>query len=359
MSEESLPVVETVTTPPTAPASQPAGEASVPTLKTPSVPLEAGVRDPKTGQFLPKGSVPPGQKPPTEKPVEAPPPAKFKRTLKVNGAEEEVEATEDELWAEFRQAKASYKRFEEAAQMRRQAEEEIKAAKALKESVAKGPLQFLIDQGYTPQDAIAIMEADAQRQLGQMQMTPEQRELHQYRQREEAEKEAKRQAEAQQQQEVQMAEFKRMLDADAEVLQKAMELGGYPKTDWALELFARDYYAKQELGIDLSPQELAQAVSNTHSALVDKAISSYTDDEALLKAYPGIAKRFVSAVKAQYEKSRRNGNAVSPVAASPQPPPRRAALTDTQSDVLMGLRPPPPGFKVPPGWEAEWARLRK
>lgn len=358
MSEESLPVAETVTTPPSAPAPSPASEP-VPVMKAPSVPLESSVRDPKTGQFLPRGSVPPGQKPPETAPETPPPPQKFKRTLKLNGAEEEVEATEDELWASYRQEKAAYKRFEEAAQMRRQAEEEIKAARALKESVAKGPLQFLVDQGYSPQDAIAIMEADAQRQLGQMQMTPEQRELHQYRQREEAEKEAKRQAEAQQQQEIQTAEFKRMLDADAEVLQKAMELGGYPKMDWALELFARDYYAKQELGIDLSPQELAQAVSNTHSALVDKAISSYADDEALLRAYPAVAKRFVSAVKAQYEKSRRNGNAVSPISAPSQPPPRRAALTDTQSDVLMGLRPPPPGFKPPPGWEAQWEKVRK
>ena len=297
----------------------------------------------------PKQEAKPAEEP---KPVEPPKPSKLKRKLKVNGVESEVEASEDELWASHRQAQASQKRFEEAASIRREAEQERQQLKQMRERLAQSPLQALIDAGYTPDQALAVVEQDALAQMERMKMTPEQRELEQLRYERQQNQLARQQYEQQQQTSQQEAAFKQALDQDSSEILDAMKTAGWPAEDWALEIFAKDFYTAKEQGIDLSRDELVAAATKQRDNLVEAALLGVKDDDELIEKFPRVAQRIAAALRARYQ-SKRTGGYRPPITGqqAPQQSPQKAPLNDFQMDILMGLRPAPAGFQIPRGWE--------
>jgi len=293
------------------------------------------------------------------KPPEPPKPSKFKRTLKVNGQEQEVEATEDELWASHRQNQASQKRFEEAAQIRREAEQERQQLRQMRERLAQSPLQTLVDAGYTPEQALAIVEQEAVSQMERLKMTPEQRELEQLRY-ERQQIQQQRMTEQQQRETAQQEEmFKKALDSDSSELLEAMKVAGWPTEDWALEIFAKDFYTAKEQGIDLSREELVSAATRTRDTMIEAALNGVKDDDDLIEKFPKVAQRIASALRKRYEARRTGGYRPPTQVQAPQQQVQKAPLNDLQMDVIMGLRPAPAGFQIPRGWEAYADRIKR
>lgn len=267
----------------------------------------------------------------TPKPEAPPRPTKLKRKEKVNGEEVELEATEDELWASYRQRTAANKRFEEAAAERKKAEEMKKGSLNFVKALLSDPRKALAAAGIKdPAQQQAWFEENFARVLEDADLTPEQRELAEYR-AEKAEREAQAAAERErEEQEAASAEEQAEADRILGVMGEALKKHALPKDDVTVRTMAQEWRRAREAGHDLTPDELALSTREALSANFEAHVGGL-EGEDLLNAYPTITKKFLDAVRARVTAKNER---VSPRPSTQTAPRPRASAPEREEPVL-------------------------
>lgn len=233
---------------------------------TTNAPVQAQAATPATSEAVVQATQPtaPGEQ------KAAPTPAEIRKLkLKLEGGE--VELPENEVIALAQQGKVAQKRFQEAAQMRREAEEVLSFLKANpKEAFQK----LGIDVRKFSEDT--LMEI-----LQQETMSPEQRkakemeqELRKYR---DAEKAA---ADKKQAEEMQRLESTH-LNNYQETFIKALQVAGLPRTTFTVKRMAEHQIVANRKGYTIDPQSLAKLVREDYD-LAQKEIYGSADEDTLL-----------------------------------------------------------------------------
>ncbi len=196
--------------------------------------------------------------------------------LKVEGEEFDFDATDEEaVKREIMKARGADKRFQTAAQMKKQAEQFFEMLKD-KGNASKFRTDPTIGQNFMELAKAAVWE-----QMQEEQMTPEQKEQRDKDKELEEYREYKRQKEEEGQTKAQkerQAQFETHYETR---IMKALEIGGIPKTHAAVSRMA-DYLEKSlEHGYDLSPEELVQEVRKDYSGDISAILDSLTEDQLL------------------------------------------------------------------------------
>jgi hypothetical protein len=293
---------------------------------------------------------PEGQDTPAEppKPAAPPPPQKFKRKLKLDGGEEEVEATEDELWAHFRKGKAADRRFEENAAARKKLEEERKAFEAERAALRSedpiGAMARLL--GVDRAEAQRHIENTLYGQYKEEELSPVERENRALKrekaERERSEKEAAAKKEAEERQAKDAAETERITKEWDKTFTAALQLPdvALPRTDHTLAYMAEYVRDANKAGYEPDPREVALAVRERFDKEHDALLASLTP-ENVLQRYPKLSALIR---KADLERIRKKlGGAPAPAEAAA--PARERDQTTGQ--FVSGQQPPPKPARAP------------
>lgn len=197
--------------------------------------------------------------------------------LKADGEEFEFDATDEEaVKREIMKARGANKRFESAAQMRKEAEQAF--------SMLKDPasLRQILQDPRVGVDLKKFAEDYVWEQIQEAQLTPEQkaqrdkdRRLAEY---EDRDRQAAEAGKTRQQQE-QQAQYETGYETK---ITKALETGGIPKTAAAVSRMAEYLYRAVEHGVDLSPEDLVDQVRTDYMADFTSVLGA-ADGEQLLK----------------------------------------------------------------------------
>jgi hypothetical protein len=205
---------------------------------------------------------------------------KFK--LKVDGQEYEEELDEVAITTRLQKAHAAEKRMQEAAESRKRQQQLIDLGKENFEEAAKALW------GLDPRAHYEKMLADEyDRQLQEADMTPEQRAL--------AEKEralAEREAEVkkwrdEREQEKQNAELTQQRQSEERYLSEALELSKLPKTHESLYYLAETASLNEEMGIELSPEQVANETRERLKSISNHVLDGFDNDDAGLVRWLG------------------------------------------------------------------------
>lgn len=206
-----------------------------------------------------------------EQPKETPQPSK-KYKIKVDGAEEEMD--EDSVLKLAQMGRAANKRFQEAAGMRKQAEEFISLLKSNPRSVLENPAIGL--------DLKKFAEDYLIEQLQKEQLTPEQKRIA------ELEAELKRHDEEKKQkdEEQKRQDFQKLQERFAQEYEQkisdALSSGGLPRTPYTVKRMAEYMSLALNNNLDLEPKDVAKLVRQDYQNEVT-AIIGQADGETLLQ----------------------------------------------------------------------------
>jgi hypothetical protein len=206
----------------------------------------------------------------TETPTQAK--AEVARMLKLKVDGKELELPESEVISRAAKASAADKRFQEAAQTRKQAEEIIKFAK-------DNPTEFFKRTGMNAREwAEQYLLQEIQRE----QMTPEQKKAweneQKLRQYEESEKQAKARAKAEQD----AALERHHAEQYDQFFVKALSEVGLPRTPYTVSRMAQLEMVNLKKGLKLLPSQLATIVREDYIA-EQKALFGSMEGDALME----------------------------------------------------------------------------
>jgi hypothetical protein len=194
------------------------------------------------------------------------------RKLKLKVDQNEVEMSESEVIALAQKGQGAEKRFQEAAQMRKEAEAVVKF---LRENPREAMKQFGIDVRKFSEDV--LME-----HLTEQSLTPEQKkqrdtdtELKKYRDREKAETER-------QQKELTAKQEQELVQHYTKTFSEALEASGLPKTNETVARMARYQQQANRKGYEVPPADLAKLVRSDYEA-EQKALYSNLDGDKLME----------------------------------------------------------------------------
>ncbi len=224
----------------------------------------------------------------------APTPAEVRKMkLKLDG--QDVEMSENEVIALAQQGKVSGKRFQEAADMRRQAEQIMKLA-------AENPKEFLTKQGKNARQwAEELLIEELKREA----MTPEQKraaenetKLKQYELEKKQAKEAADKADIDRKTEEHMKNFDN-------IFVEALGKSGLPKTPYTIMRMAQLVQSKNKLKLDVSADQLAKLVKEDYIAEQKTLFGALDGDQMIEFLGPELVKKLS---KAQIAKIKAKGN---------------------------------------------------
>lgn len=264
----------------------------------------------------------PGDRPQTEaqKEAERREVQRLKFRLKVDGEEIEEELDEHELTIRLQKGLAADKRFREAAQRTREINELIEKAKS-------DPDAFLKHLGLDP---IEYAERKLERELERAQMTPEQVELEEARQRLQEYEQRERQLKEEQERR-QWAEYEKQIQAEVEqdFLQALDELGWEDKQlerSVLLPLMADIAITNEQYGTGLTPQQLARAAENRLNAIAQRPLTTLKGERLLKFVGEAATKEIIRASLERTRKAAQNEPVPQPKvpqqAPRTEPPPR-------------------------------------
>lgn len=196
--------------------------------------------------------------------------------IKDGDVEEEIELdldNEDELRRHVQMSRAAQRRMQEAAHVKKDAQEFFKR-------LQEDPVSVLQDKRIGI-DFRQIAEEYLAKQLEEQMLTPEERRLKQAEQiiREREQESKDRQSKAEQE------EMAKLQAHYTETLQKtivdALSSGGVPKTRSTVKRMAELMKRNIDLGLDMEPRHLAQLVREDYQREI-KEIFEATDDDGLL-----------------------------------------------------------------------------
>jgi hypothetical protein len=194
-----------------------------------------------------------------------------KMKLKIDG--QETEMGEDEVIRYAQQGKAANQRFQEAAKMRKEAEDMVNLIK-------RDPRAVLED----PRIGINFRELAEQylsEQLKLEMMTPEQKKYHEAEQKlrgyQDAEKAQKAQVEAKQSQQLQ----EHYANEYSNTITEALKTQGVPKSPSTVKRMAALMSKSIDNGLDLQPSQIAKLVQEEYLAEIKELFGS-SDEDTLL-----------------------------------------------------------------------------
>lgn len=210
-----------------------------------------------------------GEAPKDTKATETPP-AEPPRKHRVRVDGEEMEVDEDELRRGYQLSRASFKKMEEAAKERKQAE-------ALRERLKADPWAAMKDLGLDPDD---LAERRVWERIQASQMTPEQRkalEAEQRAKRAEEELKAEREkATASERERLAKVEFQKI---DTEITE-ALTKNELPKTPDTVRRVAQLMERSLELGLNLAADDVAKLVVDEFRESMRRAVKGMTPAQA-------------------------------------------------------------------------------
>jgi hypothetical protein len=199
---------------------------------------------------------------------------KFKFTTKIDGVEEEVELTEDDIRRDYQKLKASDKRFQAAAEQDKRARETIE-----KMSSEDGLLEALVGMGYDP---MQLAEKLIYNRLQVEAMSPEQKRIMELEQREHL----RQQKDKQQQELIEQERFKEDNDRLTKEIQadimSVLQSNAIPATAQNTWRVGNKMLAHYKYGIDLSAKDAADLVLKDLQKEY-RALTSHLDAEKLLE----------------------------------------------------------------------------
>ncbi len=276
------------TPPPSAPAAPSAPEPSSPETKEPvenatagavateGVQPEALEQDDSVLEAAQAAKAKQQQEPKQEQPKQPEaekkpePPKRYK--IKVDGSEEELD--EDTIVKLAQLGRASNKRFQEAANLRKQAEEFINLLKQDPRRVLSNPAIGVDPYKLAEDWLIERMEMEK--------LTPEQQQLRAYEQQLKAYEEEKKQVAEQKAQEEQQKLIQHHTQMYEQQVTEALSASGLPKTTKTVKRMAEYMYKALENGIDLKPSDVVSLVKQDYIKEITDLFSQ-TDGDSLLQ----------------------------------------------------------------------------
>lgn len=242
-------------------------------------------------------------------------PARLKRVEKVNGADVELEATEEELWAAKRRERAVHDNARKVAEERKKHAAEVAAWQEKQRLAQEDPFYALREKN--PQfDELQFLQERQHRLLQEqnrdprdLEMSAKDREIQ--RLQKEIETKAQKEKEARD-----LEEENATLRRDGAQAAEALKAGKLPVNDLTLELMLKAKYDAEELGFELTAAELATETRRMMTASMDNCAENMEGEE-LLNAFPKLAKKVHAALVARYKGKQAGGQ--QPVSAPPAP----------------------------------------
>lgn len=284
-----------------APAAAPAGSAK-PNGAAPVKPNPVG------GAAAPKAAQ-------TTPPPQSTAPVKHKWVDKIDGKEQEFEATDEDLRAAYRHRNASETRFQEAARLRKEtAAEAERVSQTMAKIADKNEWFKALREAHPDADMTELLAERLQSLLAEEEQLqdPNIRE----RRRLEQENEGYRTKEAKAAEDAAAAEHeaevKQHTERWAGLLKEGLALTKLPANDITLRFMAEAQHTARQRGWDLTPQQLAGAAEKGVFELVEGILSNEgTTDEQLLNFLPKLTQRIHKAIVAKF-KAKRAGPGAAP-----------------------------------------------
>lgn len=256
----------------------------------------------------------------------------------VDGKEQELSATEDELFAAFSQRSVAGKRFEEGARLRKEAAEETRRNQ---ETMAKlADPRHLMDvfmKANPDADPVEVLASILQeRMLEEEQLQDpnikERRRLESENKKyKTAEQEARQAAEHAQVEEETQTEMNRIAGSFVE----ALKMTKLPSNDITVKLMAEAEASNRRQGWDLTPEQLARATEKSVHSLIESVLSNEsTTDDQLLSAFPVLTKRIHKAIVARF-KSRGSTQNAQPSDVTPRE--RRPSAEEPRQRIVSSI----------------------
>lgn len=199
---------------------------------------------------------------------------KIKLKTKVDGKEVEEELELEAIQRDYQKFKAADKKFQEAAAMRKQAEEFISLLKTNPAQVLAHPSIGL--------DVRKLAEEYLAEQLQYESLTPEQRKAAEDRKRlEEYEKREQEAAKQAHEEKINTLKAKYTEDYNKTIID-ALESAGLPKNKSTVKMMAQKLYLSVNNGLDLDAKDLAESVRQDYIN-AQKELFAELDGEALIK----------------------------------------------------------------------------
>ena len=225
---------------------------------------------------------------PVEKAVEA---TKRKLTIKTDGREEELD--EEDVIKLAQLGRASNKRFQEAAQMRKQAENFISL-------LQKDPLKVLSD----PSINVNVREFAEQyllREIEKETLSPEQRQIAEYEEKlraiDDEKKTAKEQQETEERDQLRI-QYSQEYEGQ---IQDALSSTGLPRTHFTVRRMVEYMTTALNNGIDLPAKNVAALVRQDYLSDMNSLIGHYEGDQLIAMLGDGVANKIRLADLARLE----------------------------------------------------------
>ena len=306
----------------------PTPAAAAPVASTPAPATSAG------GSAKPNGAAPVKPNPVGGKPAggqtqqnAAPPaqpttPQKVKWIDKIDGKDQEFEATEEELRASFRMRSAADRRFEESARQRKEAAAERERAEQTMAKIADRKQVLKAFQEANPDvDMTEFLANELQTLLAEQEQLQdpnirERRRLEQENQQfRDKEKTAAEQA-AQQQRE---QETQQHTERWATLFKEAIETTKLPINDLTLKMMAEAQYTARQKGWDLTAPQLAESMQKGVNELIESVLGGEgTSDEQILNAFPKLTQRIHRGIVARFKAKQAGKTAQRPADLTPR-----------------------------------------
>ena len=292
-----------------------------------------GTPTPGGGSSPPAGSAPPPGSPPAGGSAPAALPFRQKWKDTVDGKEVEFEADEAELRAAYRKNRGADMRFEQAAQMRKEAEGIKRAQAQLQQQLKQDPrsvIKLLKENGV--EDPLDFIANALQGELAEEEKLQDPN----VRARVEAENKLKTYEQKQKEQELEQQtqqfhqEVQEETTAIVEVFDKALALTDLPTDEDTLFFMAQYESQQRRMGLTITPEKLAEVVKERVMDRGMKVLSSAVTSgrvtgEKLLALNPALTQAFNKALIDAWKK--RQGKATEPPA-RPQSTGTRPAVPD-------------------------------
>lgn len=253
-----------------------------------SAPAAVGVANPAAGQTSTAGAANPAAAPAGQQSATPP------RMMKVKFEGQEVEMPESEVLALASAGKVSTKRFQEAAAMKKQAEEVLKFAK-------DNPKEFFAKTGMNAREwAENYMMEELQNDA----MSPEQRKAREneekLRKYEDSEKRAK---EKSRQDKIDALTNEKRQEFDV-MFTKALNESGLPRTEFTVKRMAQLQLINIKKGLELNSTQLAKIVREDYANEQKSLLSAFDGDQLMEFLGPEAVKKLS---KAQIAKLKARG----------------------------------------------------
>lgn len=190
--------------------------------------------------------------------------------VKVDG--ESFQVTLDEMMKSFQLGSSAHKKFQEAAQLR-------KEAKVLQDQLVVNPIEAAIKAGASPQALRELMESYLYEQIKYDEMSPEEKELQELRKFKESQEQERVEREKQSRQ----AQIEQETQYHAEQLQAeytaALEKSSVPATENAISRIAQIQLDAANAGYDIPVEQAVGAYVKEQQSLVNSYIKQLNEDQ--------------------------------------------------------------------------------